>query len=116
MTGRFVGLSTAFSVADAENVGFQLSPSRVLVVEFEDWRERLVRLEFADVVGVLWEEAENVSIDGVGFDRVGVVEGSSWLAEVQRQGEVELGCRHYMLNFNAQGCLHVLGGSMTIES
>jgi len=56
MSERAKLLQPGFSTADAEYPDFALS-NGVLRVEFTDWREQRVVVEFAEVAGVRWQEA-----------------------------------------------------------
>ena len=48
-------LQPGFSVADAEYPKFALQ-NGVLILEFLDWQESMVRVRFLDVAGVRWQE------------------------------------------------------------
>ncbi len=109
MTERTEIINLGFAVADAEGPTLHFSQQH-LELTFVDWKDNEVRVEFADVIAVRWQEAEYYIDDRERFDSVHLVHDSAWLAEHDRQNMTWEGSnhRHLKLNFNAAGILEVL--------
>ena len=105
-------LQPDFSTADAEYPEFFLRDG-VLVLEFTDWRERAVRVRFANAVGVKWQELDSSGPEERD-DSVYEIVGSAWLAAHLAAGVRDAGeeLRHFRLCFNPTGVLDVLASSM----
>lgn len=108
-------LEPDFSVADAEYPKFALRDGR-LILEFVDWRERVVRVRFSNAAGVKWQELDSGGPEDRD-DSVYEIIGSSWLAGYLANGARTLAedLRHFRLCFNAWGVLDVLATTMEIE-
>ncbi len=108
-------LKTDFSTADADYPTFALNQGQ-LRLDFIDWQERSVRIQFDDVCAVRWQEVAPTSPlrDDVTYE----IHDSEWLAEYKAQ--IQLGSpesvRHYKLCFNAIGTLDVLASGFKMPT
>lgn len=110
MSERTEIVDLGFQVADAQAPRLELA-RQSLQIEFTDWRNRLVRVDFEDCIAARWQEAERFLDDSDRYDSVVQVLDSEWIAEHEAQGHASAGgreFRHLKLNFNAAGQLEVL--------
>jgi hypothetical protein len=107
-------LEPGFSTADAEYPDFALRDG-VLRVEFQDWREQPILVEFLDVAGVRWQEHGSAGPEERD-DSVYEIIDSKWLTALWDAGARgrEEGHRHFKLRFNAYGPLEVLATAMRL--
>ena len=100
-------INAEFSTADAGYPSFSLNGER-LFVQFEDWQEKNVALQFDDVCGVRWQELGPLSTlrDDVTYE----IRNSEWIAAYRSQNLLpsEDKVRHFKLCFNSSGVLDVL--------
>ena len=108
MEETFKTAEVSFSTADADSPRISLDGSGDLSVEFEDWREKTVRLKFREVLGFKWDECD--VHQGGRSDVTYEIINSKWL-RVFNEHEHNLATEdyhHYKFGFNASGNLDVL--------
>jgi hypothetical protein len=112
MTERAIRLETWFSTADAEYPGFSLRDG-TLVLEFIDWRDQAISAEFANCVGVRWQEVDSPGPQERDDEAFEIVE-SEWVRAYYsaRARTIEERVRHFRLCFNESGVLDVLATSL----
>jgi hypothetical protein len=108
-------LEPGFSTADAEYPSLALRHG-TLVLEFLDWRERAIVVDFSNAAGVKWQELDSPGPQDRDDSVYEIVE-SAWLAEylardARTPGD---GLHHFRLCFNASGVLDVLAESMVLR-
>jgi hypothetical protein len=103
----------SFSTADADPPNITFDDSGVLSLEFRDWREKMVRLKFAEVVGFKWDEGDlhQGERDDVTYEII----NSRWLRSLKEHNLAGDEHRHYKLCFNASGNLEVLFTELEIS-
>jgi hypothetical protein len=96
----------SFSTADADLPNISFDDSGYLSLEFKDWREKIVRLKFTEVLGFKWDECDihQGGRDDVTYEII----NSLWLRCLKDHNVAEEDHRHYKLCFNASGNLDVL--------
>ena len=99
-------LQPGFSTADADYPELHLRAD-VLHLSFKDWREQPVRVEFAGVCAVSWQEAEELLPDEP-YDGACEVHNSPWAARHAEEANPTDLLRHFRFNFNGSGQLQVL--------
>jgi len=109
MTERYEIVDLGFSVADAEGISFGYNGDHLLLT-FEDWMEKSVRVEFKNVLGFRFQEADYYNSNSERDDCCHIVRDSIWLQAHKDQGLLwgDETWRHYKLNFNAGGIIEVL--------
>ncbi len=109
-------LNLEFSTADANYPSIH-QESGDLLVDFNDWQEKAVRLHFSDIVAFKWQMVFDLH-EGERDDRCYEIYGSSWLTK-HVQSEIihdYEGYKHYRLNFNAVGQLDVIALNLRVRT
>ena len=115
MSEEFQPLGESFSIADADAPTLAYERD-ILVVRFQDWRERTVELRFNNVVAFSWDDGDAALCNTHRDDTSYVVIGSEWLRrhlEVRNMSRNE-GHGHYKLCFNAAGILQMISSELTV--
>ena len=109
-------LQPGFSTADAEYPDLTLNDG-VLRLEFREWTEQVIVVEFDDVCAVRWQEVGYLGPEDR-EDSVYEIIDSDWLEAHLKGGarDPEEGHRHFKLGFNAYGPLEVLATRMRLVS
>jgi hypothetical protein len=117
MPPKYEPLGAAFSTADAEYPRLTLEQGS-LVVNYRDWREQMVSLQFGDVVAFSWDDGDAVLADLPRDDQSYVVHDSPWLLRHLQSGSLDEStvCRHFVLSFNALGVLQVLASEVVVKA
>jgi hypothetical protein len=105
-----------FSTADAQlpSLSFRRGD---LVVEFEDWQERKVRITFRETVAFWWRDEPNLASD-VSEDSSYEVLDSDWIRELVEQRAISDSSdyKEYLLCFNdCGGALGVVSHQLLME-
>jgi hypothetical protein len=102
-------LETNFSTADAEDPTIRYDGSE-LIVEFTDWRERQVKLQFSGCIMFSWAEIDPEFNQAP--DRIYRVTDSKWMSMESAKSESLV---HWKLCFNASYfALDVLANEMSL--
>ena len=104
----------SFSTADADLPSIAFDVSNTLYLEFMDWREKIVRLKFKEVLGFKWDEGDihQGEKDDVTYEIV----NSQWLRRLKEHNVAGEDHRHYKLCFNASGNFDVLFSGLEISA
>src|SRR6476620_5669503 len=115
MSEKLVIKNLEFSTADAENIETFFFDCSTLRLKFFDYCERLVLVEFSEIVAFSWNQ-EEVEHKELSDDRVYEVINSDWLRKHKDIGTVNNAekCKHYKLCFNAYGILDVIFEEMKV--
>jgi hypothetical protein len=102
-------LNAGFSTADAAYPSFTMGDTG-FSLEFLNWQERPIRVNFDNIAGVRWE-----ALDGGDYQIYEMVD-SVWVTSLLRTTEYAAsdGLRHFRLCFNAHGVLDVLASHMRL--
>lgn len=101
-------IDIGISIADADLPTIILEKG-VLTLSFTDWTETAVQIVFSEVLGALWQDAEEL-LDDERYDQCVEVMDSPW-AKLHIDQSIPSSpdkLRHLNLNFNACGKLSVL--------
>lgn len=107
----YVPLS-GFSTADAGRPSINYERG-TLTIQFVDWQERLITIQFVETVAFQWCEEPELPA-AIRADTSYEVIHSAWLAQQAARRASDADSRHYKLCFNAVGVLDIISGPFAL--